>query len=117
MNQCKWLMIGSTTPCNKACRREFCGYHLQSVRRGSFGPLPCIQCGIGVRGKSQLCLGCGGKRYRELKRYYDKRVVESSDDSVEKSKIFNDKIIKTPQDYIERFIIKANNKLDKGITI
>ena len=111
MNHCKWLMIGSTTPCNKSCRGEFCGYHLQSVRRGSFGPTPCLRCGVGVRGKSQICLGCGGKRYRELKRYYDKRiknaVIDPTDDSV------SDKIIKTPQDYIQRFIIKADNKLDK----
>ena len=111
MNHCKWLMIGSRTPCNKSCRSEFCGYHLQSVRRASFGPLPCLRCGIGVRGKSQLCLGCGGKRYRELKRYYEKRIVKSSDDSNK------DKIIKTPQNYIERFIIKANNKLDNDIII
>ena len=107
MNHCKWLMIGSTTPCNKLCRSEFCGYHLQSVRRGSFGPIPCLVCHVGVRGKSQLCLNCGGKRYRELKRYYDKRIIDPTDDSV------SEKIIKTPQDYIERFIIKANNKLDK----
>ena len=110
MNHCKWLMIGSTTPCNKSCRGEFCGYHLQSVRRKSFGPLPCLRCGVGVRGKSQLCLGCGGKRYRELKRYYDKRIIDSDDSVIDK---VNDKIIKTPQDYIDRFIIKANNKLDK----
>ena len=104
MNHCKWLMIGSTTQCNKSCRSEFCGYHLQSVKNGSFGPTLCLRCGVRVRGKSQLCLGCGGKRYRELKRYYDKRVI----DPIEKSKV-----IKTPQNYIQRLIIKAHNKLDK----
>ena len=103
MNHCKWLMIGSVTPCDKSCRGEVCGYHLQSVRRGSLGPLPCLRCGVGVRGKSQLFLSCGGKRYRELKRYYDKRVLKSVVDSV------NDKIIRTPQDYIDRFITKPNN--------
>lgn len=111
MNHCKWLMIGSTTPCNKSCRGEFCGYHLQSVHRGSLGPTPCLVCGVGVRGKSQLCISCGGKRYRELKRYYDKRIKNSVDDSTLDS--VKDKIIKTPQDYIDRFIIKANSKLDK----
>jgi len=107
MNQCQWLMIGSTTTCNKSCRGEFCGYHLQSVRNGSRGPIPCVNCGTGVRGKSQLCINCGGKRYRELKRYYDKRVKNLIIDPNDK------KIIKTPQDYINRFIIKANNELDK----
>jgi hypothetical protein len=108
-------MIGSDTPCNKTCRGEFCGYHLQSVRRGSLGPLPCLSCGVGVRGKSQLCLRCGGKRYRELKRYYDKRAVHASDEDA--SDTVNNKIIKTPQDYIERFIIKTNNKLNDDVTI
>jgi len=119
MNHCKWLMIGSATPCNKTCRGEFCGYHLQSVRRGSLGPLPCLRCGVGVRGKSQLCLRCGGKRYRELKRYYDKRAVHANIDSVndDANDSINNKIIKTPQDYIERFIIKTNNKLNDDVII
>ena len=113
MNHCKWLMIGSSTPCNKSCRGKFCGYHLQNVRRGSFGHLPCLICNVGVRGKSQLCLSCGGKRYRELKRYYDKRKKNSVLDSV--YDFNNDKIIKKTQDYIERFIIKPNNELDNII--
>ena len=96
-------MIGSSTPCNKSCRGEFCGYQLQSVRNGSFGPLSCLICKVGVRGKSQLCLSCGGK----LKRYYDKRIKNSIIDSN------NDKIIRTPQDYIDRFMIKPNNELYK----
>ena len=62
-------------------------------------------------GKSQFCLGCSGKLYRELKRYYDKGIVKSSDDSNK------DSIIKTPQDYINRFIIKANDKLDNDIIV
>ena len=111
MNHCKWLMIGATTPCNKSCRAEYCGYHLQSVRRGSNGPLPCIVCHAGVRGKSQLCINCGGKRYRELKRYYDKRISSAIIDPTDES--VKDKIIKTPQDYIQRHMIKADNKLDK----
>ena len=80
MNHCKWLMTGSTTPCNKSCRCELLGYHLQSVRIGSKGPSPCYECGVGVRGKSHLCLNCGGKRYRELKRYYDKRIKNAIND-------------------------------------
>ena len=86
MNHCKWLMIGSTTPCNKSCRSDFCGYHLQSVKNGSKGPSPCLICHVGVRGKSQLCLSCGCKRYRELKRYYDKQikntVIDPNDDKI-----------------------------------
>ena len=100
-------MIGAITPCNKSCRSEFCAYHLQSVRNGSKGPIPCLICEKGVRGKSQLCITCGGKRYRELKRYYDKQIKNG------KSVISNDKIIKTAQDYIDRFIIKPKNELDK----
>ena len=111
MNQCKWLMIGSVTPCNKSCRGEFCGHHLQSVRNNSLGPSPCVNCGVGVRGKTQLCINCGGKRYRELKRYYDKRIknaiIDPNLDSVK------EKIIKNPQDYIKRFTNKTNNELDK----
>ena len=74
MNQCRWLMIGSTTPCNKSCRSELCGYHLQSVRNGLKGPSPCVRSGVGVREKSQLYLNWGGKRYREIKGNYDKRI-------------------------------------------
>ena len=87
MNQCKWLMIGSVTPCNKSCRGEFCGHHSQSVRNNSLGPSPYVKCGVGVRGKSQLCISCGGKRYRELKRYYDKRIKNAIIDPNLDSKI------------------------------
>ena len=52
-------MIVSVTQCNKSCRSELCGYHLQSILRGSLVPLSCIICGVEVRGKSQLCLSCG----------------------------------------------------------
>ena len=71
MNNCKWLMIGSTVPCNKLSKNEYCGIHMVRVRQGSTGPLPCIVCGIGVKGKSQLCVTHGGRKYRELKRYYE----------------------------------------------
>jgi len=81
------------------------------VRNNSLGPSPCIVCGVGVRGKSKLCINCGGKRYRELKRYYDKRIKNSIiDPNIDSVK---DKIIATPEDYLKRFMIKANDKLDK----
>ena len=35
------------------------------IRRGSIGPQPCIVCGIGVRGKYNLCVTHGGKKYRD----------------------------------------------------
>ncbi len=70
-NRCVWLKIGHISPCNKACVNEFCSYHMQSVKNGSLGPNPCIQYGVGVRRKTQLCAKCGGKKYRELKRYFD----------------------------------------------
>jgi len=89
-NFCPWLKIGYTLPCNKNCVNEFCSYHMQCVRNGSLGPKPCIRCGVGVRGKTHLCAQCGGKRYRELKRYYDKK--------------YNiDSIIKREEDYLARF--------------
>ena len=62
MNNCKWLMVGAVSPCNKLYKREYCGYHMQSIRRGSLGPQPCRMCGICVKGKSQICVGCGGKK-------------------------------------------------------
>ena len=73
MQNCKWLKLNSSIPCNKSCKGEFCGQHSQQVRHGRLGPTPCIQCGTGVKGKTRLCAHCGGKKYRELKRYYDKK--------------------------------------------
>ena len=115
MNNCKWLMIGSTTPCGKSCRSEFCGYHSQSAKKGSSnGPLPCLICKIGVRGKSQqLCLKCGGKKFRELKRYYDKRSLKIKPEHLDKN---IDKIIKSPQDYIDRFIIEKSKIFDASVS-
>lgn len=89
MNQCKWLGTKSSTCCNKPCKGEFCGAHAQSIRRGSSGPIPCLRCGVGVRGKTQLCAACGGKRYRELKRYYNKKN--------------NDSALTCEQDYLNKF--------------
>jgi hypothetical protein len=101
MNYCKWLMIGLTTPCNKLSKNQYCGFLMVSVRRGSTGPKPCIVCGVGVRGKSQLCVQCGGKKYRELKRYYDVFTHINHRSSV----------INSPSDYINRQF--KDNNLDK----
>ena len=101
MNQCKWLMIGSTTPCNKLTKKEYCGFHMTSVRRGSTGPKPCIACGVGVRSNTQLCIPHGGKKYRELKRYYD--VYTHIDHQLP--------VISSPIDYVNRQF--KNNHLDK----
>ena len=92
MNHCKWLMIGSKTPCNRLSKNEYCGFHNARVRQGSTGPKPCIVCQVGVKGNSQLCVEHGGKRYRALKRYY------------EKCNEVNHRcpVIQTPDDYIKR---------------
>ena len=111
MNNCKWLMIGSTTPCNKLSKNEYCRFHMVSVRRRSTGPLPCIVCGIGEKGKSQLCVAHGGRKYREPKRYYD---------------VFTHvkhrcPVVQTPSDYINKKSQKENCKaiynLDKEKTL
>ena len=74
---------------------------MASVRKGSTGPKPCIVCGIGVRGRTELCLDHGGKKYRNLKRYYD--VFTHIEHKLP--------IIKAPIDYVNRQF--QNNHLDK----
>ena len=71
MNNCNWLLIGKTSKCGKKCRNQYCGIHMNYVRRGSTGPKPCIVCSVGVRGKNQLCVAHGGKKYRDHKFYFD----------------------------------------------
>ena len=92
MNYCKWLMIGSTVPCNRLSKNEYCGFHNARVRQGSTGPMPCIVCQVGVKGKSQLCVTHGGKKYRALKRYYAK-----CDDVKHRCPV-----VQTPGDYLNR---------------
>jgi hypothetical protein len=74
-NKCLWLKLGHISHSDKPCANEYCGNHMQSIKHGSTGPKPSVQCGIGARGKTQFCVKCGGKKYRELKRYYDKKYL------------------------------------------
>ena len=57
-NTCQWLTSGSTEHCSKRCMSEYCGAHLDRLRKGG-GTKPCIQCGKGVYNKFTLCKGCG----------------------------------------------------------
>ena len=57
-NTCQWLTSGSTEHCSKRCMSEYCGVHLDRLRKGG-GTKPCIQCGKGVYNKFTLCKGCG----------------------------------------------------------
>ncbi len=101
-NKCIWLKIGHISYCDKPCvkKNKYCSSHMQSIRNGRSGPKPCIQCFVGFRGSTQLCAACGGKKYRELKRYYDKKIDTSTGKPP----------IKTETDYLIRF---KNNDLDK----
>ena len=71
MNNCDWLPIGKLSKCGKKCRNQYCGLHMVHIQRGSIGPQPCIVCGVGVRGKNNLCVPHGGKKYRDHKFYCD----------------------------------------------
>ncbi len=61
-NKCIWLKIGHISYCNKPCVNKYCGNHMQSIKHESTGPKPCVQLGIGVRGKTQLCAKCDSKK-------------------------------------------------------
>jgi len=91
-------MIGSATPCNRLTKNEYCGFHNARVRQGSTGPMPCIVCHVGVKGKSQLCVQHGGIKYRSLKKYYDKC---NSDDRVNPV-VHRCPAVQTPYDYLNR---------------
>ncbi len=66
---------------------------MQSIKNGSTKPKPCILCFVGVRGNTNLCKACGGKNFRELKRYYDNKKNTSTGKSP----------IKTENYYLTRF--------------
>ncbi len=76
-NKCIWLKIGHISYCDKPCvkKNKYCSSHMQSIKNGSTGPKPCILCFVGVRGNTHLCKACGGKHFRELKRYYDQKKI------------------------------------------
>ena len=70
INHCSYLPLGSKTPCGKKSIAKFCGYHNRVAKQGSVtGPQPCLRCGIVIRGKLQLCVGCGSHRYRSIVEY------------------------------------------------
>ena len=57
-NTCQWLTSGSTDRCSTRCMGEYCGVHLNRLRKGP-GTKPCTGCGKGVYNKFTLCKGCG----------------------------------------------------------
>ena len=70
INLCSYLPLGAKIPCGKKSIGKFCGYHNKVSKQGSIiGPQPCLRCGIGIRGKLQLCPRCGSHRYRSVVEY------------------------------------------------
>ena len=63
-NICPWLKNGKHEICGKSCREEYCKVHRRYIRNGSRIPLPCLNCGIGVRSQIQLCRECGRENVR-----------------------------------------------------
>ena len=53
-NTCQWLTSGSTDRCSTRCMGEYCGVHLNRIRKGG-GTTPCIKCGKGVYNRYSLC--------------------------------------------------------------
>ena len=76
-NTCQWLTSGSTELCPKRCMGEYCGAHLDRLRKGG-GTKPCTQCGKGVYNKFALCKrGCGyetimARDWQQKKRLFTK---------------------------------------------
>ena len=69
-NICPWLKTGKHVICGKSCREEYCKDHRQRIRNGSRILRPCLNCGIGIRSKIQLCRGCGRETERQRQRLY-----------------------------------------------
>ena len=63
-NICPWIKNGKREICGKSCREEYCKVHRRYIRNGSRIPLPCLNCGIGVRSQIQLCRECGRENVR-----------------------------------------------------
>ena len=57
-NTCQWLTLSSTDRCSERCMGEYCGVHLNRIRKGG-GTNPCIKCGKGVYNRYSLCRDCG----------------------------------------------------------
>ena len=53
-NTCQWLTSGSTDHCSTRCMGEYCGVHLNRLRK-SPGTKPCKKCGKGVSNRYSLC--------------------------------------------------------------
>ena len=53
-NTCQWLTLSSTDCCSKRCMGEYCGVHLNRLRKGG-GTTPCKKCGKGVYNRYSLC--------------------------------------------------------------
>ena len=68
-NICPWLKNGKHEICGKSCREEYCKVHRRYIRNGSRIPLPCLNCGIGVRSQIQLCRDCGRENVRRCARW------------------------------------------------
>ena len=64
-NICPWLKTGKNEISGKSCREEYCKAHRHNIRNGNRIPRPCLNCGIGVRSRIQLCRGCSREKERQ----------------------------------------------------
>ena len=73
MNKCKWLLLGSTDVCGRACRKEFCSVHNARLKK-SRGTVACQKCGKGVKTTLNLCKTCGAA-YIKVVRWRKKQAL------------------------------------------
>ena len=59
--------------CHRRCIAEYCAAHTQQIKNTKYEKIPCLVCNQHIRGKTKICLKCGGKRYRTFAEYYQRR--------------------------------------------
>ena len=71
-NICRYVYL-SGVPCQRRCIKEYCASHTQQIKNIKYEKIPCMVCNQHIRGKTKICLACGGKRYRTFVEYYQRR--------------------------------------------
>ena len=69
LNKCVWKKL-SGEYCNQSCVGKYCSTHNQRFKKGAPGVINCIKCNTILKGRTPLCMDCGGHRFREAFRYY-----------------------------------------------